>query len=97
MNPETLTIPSSVWLDGNPVFSLTYKKDGGDMFMDVLGFRPNPVDYLMRGVKYSATLLFCSEKDHKGLNTWVLRVVEVDLSVKKGYSTDGSQKFVYIR
>jgi len=89
MDPVTRSIDTSIWLEGNPVFSLTYKNLlGTPIYTDLTGFRPDPSDYLSKGKKYRATLTFHSEKDHLNQDQWVLRLIE---------PKDSNQKLVYIR
>ena len=87
MDPESRSLLSKIWLDGNPVFSLAYIDElGKQVYMDLTGFRPDPKDYLAKGKKYSANLLFHKERDYQDADQWVLRGVTLP-----------EQKFVYIR
>ena len=99
MNPKTSSITSRVWLDGNPVFSLTYEGARGvNVYNDLLGFRPDPSDYLIPGVKYHSHLVFHAEKDFQNKDQWVLRYVYIkSLDKSGGPNTTGLQKFAYIR
>lgn len=94
MNPKTRSVISTVWLDGNPIFSLSYDDFQRPVYMDLSGFRPDPLDYLVQGERYPAILLFNEELDYQGKTRWVLRSVSVDISQGK---RSQSQKFVYIR
>ena len=88
MDPETRSLLSTIWLDGNPIFSLAYIDElGKRIYVDLTGFRPDPKDYLTKGKKYSADLLFHKEKDYQNIDQWVLR----------GVTLSPEKKFVYIR
>lgn len=98
MEPETRTLSSRVWLDGNPIFSLTYiNSSGKPVYTDLSGYRPDPADFLKVRTKYNSKLTFQIERDYRGEDQWVLRTVEVDLTKSKGYNISPAQKFVYIR
>jgi hypothetical protein len=98
MNPKKYSAVTDVWLDGNPVFSLTYEIEPGKyMYNDLLGFRPDPVDYLTPGIKYSATLIFHTEKDHQNRDRWVLRYVDVEPTSSGRDVFHTTQRFAYIR
>jgi hypothetical protein len=99
MDPEKNSIATNVWLDGNPVFSLTYKgRRGEDVYNDLSGFRPDPADYLVPGIKYHAHLVFNTEKDYQNKDQWVLRYVYVkNHTPGQPQPSSDTQKFAYIR
>lgn len=63
MNEKNI-LPFQVYLEGNPIFSLTYKslkekynkKDG--IKTDITSYRPDPRNYLKKNKKYDAQLIF---------------------------------------
>lgn len=100
METRTKSLNTRVWLEGDPVYSLTYfDVSGREIRTDITGYRPDPSQYLSEDRKYAATIIFESEYDYQGKERWVLR----SMSVKSGQSSDlrydtiASQRFVYIR
>ena len=88
---DTRTILSKVWLDGNPVFSLTYEIETKQpRYNDLTGFRPDPSDYLKTGTKYPSEIVLHLEKNYKGVDQWVLRKIIIELYGRR-------KEFVYIR
>lgn len=72
------TIHTTVWLHGDPVFSLSYKDDlSRESPSDVASFRPDPRKYLKVGVKYKADVTFDKEMDLKGRDILALRKVKI--------------------
>ena len=96
---STRTVDVYIWLQGTPVFSLSYSKTllptssaGNDStslgnFTDVSGYRPDTRDVLEPNKKYKVTGIFNRETNYNGEDIWILRQI----------ITNGVLKFVYIR
>ncbi len=88
MDSEKLSIPTDIWLDGNPVFSLNYHDREKIRYVDVSGFRPDPADHLKTRTRYPAVLTFVREKDYDDQDQWILRTITIP---------GQKLKFAYIR
>lgn len=87
------TTKLSIWLYGNPVFSLSYSHSSGKVYKKILGeptdisaYRPDPRDYLSTSTLYNGIGKFERETSQDGSDIWILREVKIE-----------DKKFVYIR
>jgi hypothetical protein len=70
----TKTSKSKIWLVGDPAFSLAYyNSEGITVYTDLVGYRPDPCDYLRSKRVYNAVLEFKNEA-----GKYALRAIEAN-------------------
>jgi hypothetical protein len=80
-----------IWLEGNPIFSLSYSDRKSVIKTDLTGYRPDPLQYLSPNKKYKSHITFDREIDHENNDVWILKKIKIDGATTKDLT------FVYIR